>query len=314
MDDSGAPPTSETCRPKLSLVIPALDEVGALPGLIAEIDAVLGELELDSELIIVDDGSTDGTAEYLRGVAAGRDDLVVISLGRTTGKSGALAAGFDRSRGEFVITMDGDGQDDPAEIPALLAKLAEGYDLVSGWKQDRKDSASRRWASRLFNQVTARISGVRMHDFNNGLKAYRGERIRSLQIYGELHRFIPVLAAQRGWTVTEVPVEHRPREHGRTKFGIERYARGLLDLLAVVFMDRYGTRPLHLFGGLGITSFLAGVAIETYLTIEKLSGQSIGERPLLLLGALLILIGIQLFTFGLLAQMLVAMRYERPPD
>ena len=156
----------------------------------------------------------------------------------------------------------------------MLEKLDAGYDLVSGWKQDRQDPIVRRGASRLFNRVTARISGVRLHDFNNGLKAYRGERIRSLQVYGELHRFIPVLAAQRGWSVTEMPVNHRRREHGRTKFGLERYARGLLDLLAVVFMDRYGTRPLHLFGGLGTIAFVSGLAIGICLTVEKLSGES----------------------------------------
>ena len=162
--------------------------------------------------------------------------------------------------------------------------------------------------------MTARISGVDLHDFNNGLKAYRGERVRSLQIYGEMHRFIPVLGAQQGWSVAEIPVNHRPRAHGRTKFGLERYARGMLDLLAVVFMDRYGNRPLHLFGGLGICFFVAGLAIGIYLTIEKLAATSIGDRPLLLLGVLLIVVGIQFFTFGLLAQMLVAMRNERQPD
>jgi hypothetical protein len=212
-----------------------------------------------------------------------------------------------------VVTLDGDGQDDPAEIPALLEKLGEGYDLVSGWKRDRKDPFRRRLASRVFNRVTALISGVRLHDFNSGMKAYRGDRIRELRIYGELHRFIPVLGAQQGWRVTEVAVNHRPRAHGQTKFGLERYSRGMLDLLAVVFMGRYGNRPLHLFGGLGFVLFVAGVLIELYLTVVKITGAAIGERPLLLLGAILIVVGIQLFTFGLLAQMIVAMRYERPP-
>jgi glycosyltransferase involved in cell wall biosynthesis len=298
----------------LSIVVPAYDEREALPGLIDEIDAVLAPMAGRHELIFVDDGSEDGTGEYLEKLADGRDDLIVVRLGRNVGKSAALAAGFERTRGESVVTLDGDGQDDPGEIPAVLAKLDEGFDLISGWKQDRQDPARRRWASSLFNRATARISGVRLHDFNNGLKAYRGDRIRSLRIYGEMHRFIPVLGAQQGWSVAEIPVNHRPREHGRTKFGLERYLRGMLDLLAVVFMDRYGNRPLHLFGGLGIIAFVAGILIEIYLTVEKLSGEAIGERPLLLLGALMILVGIQLFTFGLLAQMLVAMRYERPSD
>jgi hypothetical protein len=165
----------------------------------------------------------------------------------------------------------------------------------------------------VFNRVTALISGVDLHDFNNGLKAYRGDRVRALDVYGEMHRFIPVLGAQRGWKVAEMPVNHRPRVHGRTKFGLERYARGMLDLLAVVFMGRYGNRPLHLFGGIGVCFFLIGLVIGIYLVIEKLSGDAIGNRPLLLLGVLLIVVGIQLFTFGLLAQMVVAMRNERLP-
>jgi glycosyltransferase involved in cell wall biosynthesis len=303
-----------TTAPDISIVVPVYDERGALPGLIDEIDASLAPLGRRSELIFVDDGSTDGSGEYLHERAAGRDDLIVVDLGRNCGKSAALAAGFDRSRGDAVVTLDGDGQDDPAEISALLDRLDDGYELVSGWKRDRRDPIRRRFASRIFNRITALISGVRLHDFNSGIKAYRGDRIRELRIYGEMHRYIPVLGAQRGWSVCEIPVNHRPREHGRTKFGLERYVRGMLDLLAVVFMDRYGDRPLHLFGGLGICFFAAGLAIAIYLTIDKIAGASIGDRPLLLLGVLLIVVGIQLFTFGLLAQLIVAMRNERSGD
>jgi len=311
---SGPLTVSDTpAPPDVSIVVPVFDERDALPGLIDEIDAALAPLGRRSELIFVDDGSTDGSGDYLRDRGAGRDDLIVVDLGRNAGKSAALAAGFERTRGDVVVTLDGDGQDDPAEIPGLLAKLDEGYDLVSGWKRTRRDPARRRFASRVFNRVTAMISGVDLHDFNNGLKAYRGDRVRALDVYGEMHRFIPVLGVQQGWRVTEVPVNHRPRVHGRTKFGLERYARGMLDLLAVIFMGRYGNRPLHLFGGIGICFFLAGLAIGIYLTIEKISGNAIGDRPLLLLGVLLIVIGIQLFTFGLLAQMVVAMRNERSP-
>lgn len=299
--------------PDISIVVPVYDERGALPELIEEIDAALAPLGRRSELIFIDDGSTDGSGEYLLERAAERDDMIVIDLGRNGGKSAALAAGFERSRGEVVVTLDGDGQDDPAEIPVLLARLDEGYDLVSGWKQVRRDPARRRLASRVFNRITAMISGVGLHDFNNGLKAYRGDRVRTLEVYGEMHRFIPVLGVQQGWKVTEVPVNHRPRVHGRTKFGLERYARGMLDLLAVVFMGRYGNRPLHLFGGIGICFFVVGLVIGVYLVIEKLAGNAIGERPLLLLSVLLIVVGIQLFTFGLLAQMVVAMRNERLP-
>ena len=274
------------------------------------------------ELVFVDDGSTDGSGEYLAGLAAEDPRVRVLRLARNHGKSAALNAGFASSRGGVVVTIDSDGQDDPAEIPRLIAPLEEGYDVVSGWKRRRQDPSRRRFASRLFNRATAAISGVELHDFNCGLKAYRGERIRSLSIYGELHRFIPVLATQRGWRVTEVEVGHRARLHGSSKFGVERYARGMLDLLAVTFIGRYENRPLHLFGGLGLVSIAVGVLLGVYLTIEKISGEAIGDRPLLLLSVLLVVIGIQFLTFGLLAQMLVAMRHERddgvdllmPPD
>jgi len=296
--------------PMVSIVVPVYDERDALPGLIEEIDAMAAKSGLELEMIFVDDGSADGTGAYLSERASEREDITVIVLRRNVGKSGALSAGLEASRGDVVVTLDGDGQDDPAEIPALTAKLADGYDLVSGWKQERKDVWRRRIASRLFNRATARVSGVKLHDFNNGLKAYRGERARELQLYGEMHRFIPVLGAQQGWRVTEVPVNHRPREHGRSKFGLERYLRGMLDLLAIVFMDRYGTRPLHLFGGIGIFCFLIGVGFGCYLTVEKISGEAIGDRPLLLLSILMIVVGIQFCTFGLLAQMLVVIRQD----
>ena len=208
------------------------------------------------------------------------------------------------------MTLDGDGQDDPAEIPALMEKLDEGFDLVSGWKRDRHDPGRRRLASRFFNRVTALLSGVKLHDFNCGLKAYRGDRIRSLDLYGEMHRFIPVIGAQRGWRITEMQVNHRAREHGRSRFGLERYARGLLDLVNVLFIGRYQNRPIHLFGGAGLVLGFTGVVMCTYLAAIKLGGAAIGERPLLLLGVLLIVVGIQLLTLGLLGEMVVVLRRE----
>ena len=214
-------------------------------------------------------------------------------------------------RGEKIVTIDGDGQDDPADIPALLAGLDQGADIVSGWKRDRRDPLSRRVASGVFNRVTARFSGIRMHDMNCGLKAYRGECARSLEIYGEMHRFIPVLASQQGWRVAEIPVNHRPRRHGSSRFGTERYLRGALDLLTVTFIGRYQHRPLHLFGGVGLALTVVGVVISIYLTILKIGGAAIGQRPLLFLGVLLIVVGIQLLTLGLLGQMLVLVRRER---
>ena len=294
----------------LSVVVPAFNERDGLRDLYGEIEAACDSIGLAWELIVVDDGSTDGTAELLAELGSDHPQIRVVRLRRNFGKSAALAAGFAHTTGSTVVTLDGDGQDDPAAIPALVRKLGEGYQLVSGWKRERLDPRARRWASRLFNGVTARLSGVRLHDFNCGLKAYDGDCARSLQIYGELHRYIPVLAVQRGWRVTELPVNHRPRRHGRSKFGFERYARGPFDLLTVLFIGRYQYRPLHLFGGLGFALMLAGVVISAYLAVLRLGGEAIGDRPLLLLGAILIVVGIQLLTFGLLSQMFVAMRPE----
>jgi dolichol-phosphate mannosyltransferase len=210
-----------------------------------------------------------------------------------------------------VVTIDGDLQDDPAEIPRLLAKLEEGFDLVSGWKTKRRDPLSRRIPSRLFNVVTGRLSGLRLHDFNCGLKAYRAEVVHGLRIYGELHRFIPVLAHYRGFRVAELPVNHRPREHGRSRYGMERYVRGFLDLLTVTFMGRYRHRPLHLFGGLGLLLGAVGTVLLVYLTVLKLTGEAIGQRPLLTLGVLLVVVGVQLLSLGLVSELVASHHAER---
>jgi glycosyltransferase involved in cell wall biosynthesis len=295
----------------LSVVVPVFNERDGLRELYAEIESACDSIGLAWELVFVDDGSTDGTTELVGELAAEHPQIRVVRLRRNFGKSAALAAGFEQTSGQTVVTLDGDGQDDPAEVPALVRRLGQGYQLVSGWKRERQDPRLRRWASRLFNWVTARLSGVRLHDFNCGLKAYEGECARSLEIYGELHRYIPVLAVQRGWRVTELPVNHRPRRHGRSKFGFERYARGPFDLLTVLFIGRYQYRPLHLFGGVGFALILVGVVISAYLAVLRFSGESIGDRPLLQLGVLLIVVGIQLLTFGLLGQMFVAMRPDR---
>jgi glycosyltransferase involved in cell wall biosynthesis len=296
---------------ELSLVVPAHNERDALPGLLEEMRAVCEATGRTFEIVIVDDGSTDGTMEMLEREAGERPWLRVVRLRRNFGKSAALSAGFEHSSGEIVVTLDGDGQDDPAEIPALIAMLDEGFDLVSGWKRKRRDPVLKRWPSKLFNWVTARLSGLRLHDFNCGFKAYRGECARAMELYGELHRYIPVLAADQGWRVTELAVEHRPRVHGTSKFGRERYARGLFDLMTVLFIGRYQQRPLHLFGGIGLIMILVGLAISAYLTVLRISGEGIGDRPLLLLGVLLIVVGIQFLTFGLLGQLMAAMSYER---
>jgi glycosyltransferase involved in cell wall biosynthesis len=294
---------------RVSVVIPVLNERAAIEPLLAELEEACAELG-SWEAIWVDDGSSDGTAELLEGLARDHAAVRFVRLRRHFGKSAALRAGFDQSRGEIVVTMDGDGQDDPAEIPALVAKLAEGYDVVSGWKKHRCDPAFKRWASKRFNELSARLSGVPLHDINCGLKAYRGEAVRALELYGEQHRLIPVLGFQRGWRIAELPVHHRPREQGRSKFGFERYARGLLDLFGVLFLGRYQYRPLHLFGGAGLAMLFAGFLVCAYLTVEKLSGEAIGGRPLLSLGVLLIVAGIQLFTVGLVSEMIAATRQD----
>jgi len=239
------------------------------------------------------------------------DNVRVVRLRRNFGKATALQAGFAEAQGDVVVTIDGDLQDDPAEIPRLLAKLDEGFDLVSGWKTKRRDRLTRRIPSRLFNAVTGRLSGLRLHDFNCGLKAYRAEVVRGLRIYGELHRFIPVLAHYRGFRVAELPVNHRPREHGRSRYGMERYVRGFLDLLTVTFMGRYRHRPLHLFGGLGLLLGAVGTLLLVYLTVLKLTGEAIGQRPLLTLGVLLVVVGVQLLSLGLVSELVASHHAER---
>jgi dolichol-phosphate mannosyltransferase len=301
----------------LSIVVPVLNEREAIPELLIELERTLSSRKRSFEVVIIDDGSTDGTFDLVEREAAARPWLRGVKLRRNFGKSDALAAGFAHTDGATIVTIDGDGQDDPADIPRLIERLDQGADLVSGWKLDRRDPVTRRIASRFFNRVTSHSAGLEMHDMNCGLKAYRGECARSLEIYGELHRFIPVLAAQKGWRVAETPVNHRAREHGRSKFGAERYLRGALDLLTVMFIGRYQYRPLHLFGGIGLALTIIGFAISLYLAILKISGEAIGQRPLLFLGVLLIVVGIQLLSLGLIGQLLVLARRDsrdRWPD
>jgi dolichol-phosphate mannosyltransferase len=298
----------------ISVVVPVHNEERSVALLLDELDSALQPLGISWEAIFVDDGSTDGTFAALTRLHAARDDVVVVRLRRNFGKAAALAAGFAQTHGEVIVTIDGDLQDDPAEIPHLLAKLEEGFDLVSGWKSNRRDPLRRRILSRVFNTVSGWISGVHLHDMNCGLKAYRAEVVRGLRLYGELHRFIPVLAHNRGYRIAELPVNHRPREHGRSRYGLERYLRGFLDLLTVSFLGRYRHRPLHLFGGLGLMLSLAGIGILLYLTVVKLMGQAIGQRPLLILGVLLVVVGIQIFSLGLITELITSHHEERATD
>jgi len=294
----------------ISIVIPLHNEERSIALLYDELQAALEPLEQEWETVFVDDGSVDGSFAALTRLHDANENVRVVRLRRNFGKAAALAAGFGQARGEIVVTIDADLQDDPAEIPRLLVKLDEGFDLVSGWKTHRRDPLRRRALSRIFNWVTGRVSGLRLHDMNCGLKAYRAEVVRGMPLYGELHRFIPVLAQFRGFRVAELPVNHRAREHGHSRYGVERYLRGFLDLLTVSFIGRYRHRPLHLFGGLGLILGLFGLAILVYLTVVKVLGHAIGERPLLTLGVLLVVVGLQFFSLGLISEMLTSQHEE----
>jgi dolichol-phosphate mannosyltransferase len=295
----------------ISVVVPVHDEERSVALLHEELAAALDPLGRPWEVVFVDDGSTDGTFAALTRLHAAHDGVRVVRLRRNFGKAAALQAGFEEAQGEVVVTIDGDLQDDPAEIPRLLAKLDEGFDLVSGWKARRRDPLTRRLPSRVFNWASGAVSGLRLHDLNCGLKAYRAEVVDGLRIYGELHRFVPVLAHYRGFRVAELPVNHRPRAHGRSRYGLERYLRGFLDLLTVTFMGRYRHRPLHLFGGIGLLLGFVGSLVLAYLTVLKLSGEAIGHRPLLTLGVLLVVVGVQLVSLGLVSELVASHHEER---
>lgn len=302
-------------RPEISVVIPLYNEVESLPELHQALVTALLPFADRCEMIFVDDGSTDGSLEALKGLREGDKRVKAVRLRCNHGKAVALAAGFQEARGEIIVTLDADLQDDPKEMPRFLQKLEEGYDLVSGWKATRCDPWSRRLLSAIFNRVTSRLTGVEIHDLNCGFKAYRNAVIRELRLYGELHRFIPVLAGWRGFRISEIEVAHRPRKYGRSKYGAERIPRGFFDLLTVLMLTRYTTRPLHLFGLFGVIIGLIGFGIVAYLSIGWLFGQWIGSRPLFILGTLMVIGGIQLVSFGLLAEMIVygSNRESNPP-
>jgi glycosyltransferase involved in cell wall biosynthesis len=295
----------------ISVVVPLLNEERTLDTLYAEIAAALDPQGDEFEVIFVDDGSSDGSRSVLTRMHDELPNVVVVHLRRNFGKAAALQAGFLEARGDVIVTIDADLQDDPAEIPKLLAKLDEGFDLVSGWKTRRNDPFLRRLFSRLFNWATGAVSGVHLHDVNCGLKAYRAEGLQGMRLYGELHRFIPILAAYRGYRVAEIPVNHRPRQHGRSRYGPERYLRGFFDLLSVTFMGRYRHRPLHLFGGVGVLMGAVGFVILTYLSVLWFWGHGIGHRPLLTLGVLLMVVGIQFISLGLLSELITSQHEER---
>ena len=298
----------------VSAVVPVLDEVEALPRVHGELVAALDDLAVPTELIYVDDGSTDGSTEALAKLQAERPDLVRVAvLRRNYGKSAALAAGFDLARGDYVVMLDADGQDVPGELPRLLqAAQARDLDVVCGWRADRDDRAGKKWQSRLYNLTTRALTGVELHDFNTGYKLLRREVVAELPLYGEFHRFLPVLAADLGFRVGETSVAHRPRTAGQSKFrSLLRFPKTLLDLLTVVFLTRFADRPLYLFGGLGAAMAALGTAILAYLSALWFAGQGIGDRPLLILGVLLVLVGVQLFSVGFLGDVV---RHTRPRE
>ncbi len=290
----------------ISIVVPVFDEQDSLPPLTAAILKVAAQHKLDlRQLIFVDDGSRDGSWAVLERLAAANPVVTAIRLRRNFGKSMALNAGIEVATGSIIVTMDADLQDDPAELPRLLAPLAEGYDLVSGWRERRDDPLSKTLPSRLYNAVTARLSGISLHDFNCGYKVYRREIFDSVEIYGELHRYVPVLAHSLGFKVGEVAVQHHARKHGVSKYGFRRFLRGFLDLLTVLTITRYSRTPGHLFGAIGTVLLLLGVAVLAYLTgIKLLDNAKIGDRPLLMFGALSVIVGLQVTLFGLLSEMI----------
>ncbi|MEE8583242.1 MAG: glycosyltransferase family 2 protein [Acidobacteriota bacterium] len=288
----------------ISIVVPFYNEKGSLSQLYAEL---VRELELrtpDFEILFVDDGSSDGSVEVLESLQRGDGRIRVVRFRRNFGKSAALSAGFRHCRGEVIITLDADLQDRPHEIRKLLDRLEEGYDLVSGWRYRRRDPWGKRLASFIFNKVTALMTGLNIHDINCGLKAYRRQVIEEIRVYGEMHRYIPVLASYRGFRVGEVEVEHSPRRHGRSKYGAARMFGGFFDLLTVILLTRYSSKPLHIFGVLGVLLGSAGLGILAYLSVRWWMGTYIEGRPLFLLGVLLMIVGIQFILFGLLAEMI----------
>ena len=299
--------SSDVARlPLLSVVIPAMNEEGNIPALHQAIGDVLESAAITFEIIFVDDGSTDGTWQVIESLTAIDHHVVGLRHRRNFGKARGLATGFAAASGELILTMDADLQDDPAEIPHFLEKLDEGFDLVSGWKQHRQDPLGKTLPSRVFNATVRIVSGLPLHDFNCGFKMYRGSVVQSLRLYGELHRFTPVLAHADGFRVGEIPVRHHPRRWGASKYGWSRLVKGFLDLLTVTFLTEYRQRPMHVLGVPGLVALAAGALIGLWLTAEKiLTGASIGNRPLLLLSVLLVLVGVQFFGLGLLGELLV---------
>ncbi|WP_291857843.1 glycosyltransferase family 2 protein [Marinilabilia sp.] len=305
---------------ELSLVVPFFNEEESLPELIQWIERVCSKMEIDFEVVVLDDGSTDGSWQVVRELKAEYDFLKGLRFRRNYGKSAALNKGFEVVQGEVVITMDADLQDSPDEIPELFRLIREdGYDLVSGWKKKRHDPLNKTLPSKLFNRTARIISGIKLHDFNCGLKAYRREVVRNIEVYGEMHRYIPILAKRAGfYKITEKVVTHRERKYGVTKFGMERFMKGFLDLLSVMFISKFGNRPMHLFGALGSLMFLIGTGLAIWLGVHKLYSVAHGivvplvtSNPFFYIGLVCMILGTQLFVTGFLAELVSRNRPDR---
>ncbi len=298
--------------PIISVVLPIYNELESLPLLLDSVVDTLEAIQIPYEIICVDDGSTDGSAQWLREFGHKYPKVSSVLLRRNYGQTPALAAGFDYAKGQTIVTLDSDLQNDPADIPLLLAKLDEGYDLVSGWRKQRQDDVlTRLLPSIAANRLIALVTGVHLHDYGCSLKAYRAELLADMNLYGELHRFLPALAFIEGARISEIPVRHHPRRYGQSKYGLDRTFRVAMDLLTIWFMKKFLTRPMHVFGLFGLFSMVLGSILGGYLTFVKLfMGQSIGNRPLLILAVVLLLAGVQLFSFGLLAELLMRTYHE----
>lgn len=308
----GAPTASRKIDTSISVVVPIYNEFESLGHLIEAIATSIQRIGIPYEIVLVDDGSRDGSTELLRRYAAERSDLRAVLLRRNYGQTAAMAAGFNHATGDVIITMDGDLQNDPADIPVLLDKLDEGYDLVSGWRKNRQDAAlTRLLPSKIANWLIGQVTEVRLHDYGCSLKAYRAELIRDMNLYGELHRFLPALAFIEGGKITEIPVRHHARRFGQSKYGLGRTFRVVMDLFTIFFMKKFLTRPMHVFGLFGLCSAGIGTIVGLYLTFLKIFlGQNIGDRPLLILAVVLVLAGIQLLGFGVLAELLMRTYHE----
>jgi len=298
--------------PIISVVLPIYNELESLSLLLNSVVDTLEAIHIPYEIICVDDGSTDGSAQWLREVGQKYPTVSSVLLRRNYGQTPALAAGFDYAKGQTIVTLDSDLQNDPADIPLLLAKLDEGYDLVSGWRKQRQDDVlTRLLPSIAANRLIALVTGVHLHDYGCSLKAYRAELLADMNLYGELHRFLPALAFIEGARIAEIPVRHHPRRYGQSKYGLDRTFRVAMDLLTIWFMKKFLTRPMHVFGLFGLLSMVLGSILGGYLTFVKLFlGQSIGNRPLLILAVVLLLAGVQLFSCGLLAELLMRTYHE----